>query len=158
MCSHALYVCMWKDKTVRKMLLCFLWIQQVWQFALQVYCTACCTIQHHPASFFRTLSGWLIEFARRNIDKYGALTTKAACLWHLWTHQCVNSWPGGWYTLLVLFCLMKTYPKVLLLSACSPAVFREPIIFLGADVTHPPAGDSSKPSIAAVSPLPHAEK
>lgn len=33
----------------------------------------------------------------------------------------------------------------------SPQVFREPVIFLGADVTHPPAGDTSKPSIAAVS-------
>ena len=32
-----------------------------------------------------------------------------------------------------------------------PPVFREPVIFLGADVTHPPAGDKSKPSIAAVS-------
>ena len=31
-----------------------------------------------------------------------------------------------------------------------PAVFREPIIFFGADVTHPPAGDKTKPSIAAV--------
>ena len=31
-----------------------------------------------------------------------------------------------------------------------PHVFREPIIFLGADVTHPPAGDTLKPSIAAV--------
>ncbi|XP_078662873.1 protein argonaute-2-like isoform X3 [Branchiostoma floridae x Branchiostoma belcheri] len=31
-----------------------------------------------------------------------------------------------------------------------PRVFREPVIFLGADVTHPPAGDEKKPSIAAV--------
>ena len=32
-----------------------------------------------------------------------------------------------------------------------PAVFQQPLIFLGADVTHPPAGDGKKPSIAAVS-------
>ncbi|XP_032815439.1 protein argonaute-2 isoform X2 [Petromyzon marinus] len=31
-----------------------------------------------------------------------------------------------------------------------PAVFQQPVIFLGADVTHPPAGDGKKPSIAAV--------
>jgi eukaryotic translation initiation factor 2C len=38
----------------------------------------------------------------------------------------------------------------ILLPSIRPAVFREPVIFLGADVTHPPAGDRSKPSIAAV--------
>lgn len=32
-----------------------------------------------------------------------------------------------------------------------PKVFNEPVIFLGADITHPPAGDNKKPSIAAVS-------
>ena len=32
-----------------------------------------------------------------------------------------------------------------------PRVFDEPVIFFGADVTHPPAGDMKKPSIAAVS-------
>lgn len=36
-------------------------------------------------------------------------------------------------------------------SFCRPPVFQQPVIFLGADVTHPPAGDGKKPSIAAVS-------
>jgi len=34
---------------------------------------------------------------------------------------------------------------------CSPAVFREPVIFLGADVTHPPTGDRFKPTMSSVS-------
>ncbi|XP_059158958.1 protein argonaute-2-like isoform X8 [Physella acuta] len=38
----------------------------------------------------------------------------------------------------------------ILVPSIRPHVFREPIIFLGADVTHPPAGDTLKPSIAAV--------
>ena len=39
----------------------------------------------------------------------------------------------------------------ILLPSIRPAIFHEPVIFIGADVTHPPAGDHSKPSIAAVS-------
>ncbi|KPM09009.1 argonaute 2-like protein [Sarcoptes scabiei] len=38
----------------------------------------------------------------------------------------------------------------ILLPSMRPKVFEEPVIFLGADVTHPPAGDNKKPSIAAV--------
>ncbi|VDN60348.1 unnamed protein product [Dracunculus medinensis] len=38
----------------------------------------------------------------------------------------------------------------ILLPAVRPRVFSEPVIFLGCDITHPPAGDSRKPSIAAV--------
>lgn len=38
----------------------------------------------------------------------------------------------------------------ILVPSIRPKVFNEPLIFLGADVTHPPAGDNKKPSIAAV--------
>uniref|UniRef100_A0A7N6BUN4 Argonaute RISC catalytic component 2 n=1 Tax=Anabas testudineus TaxID=64144 RepID=A0A7N6BUN4_ANATE len=38
----------------------------------------------------------------------------------------------------------------ILLPQGRPMVFQQPVIFLGADVTHPPAGDGKKPSIAAV--------
>lgn len=39
----------------------------------------------------------------------------------------------------------------ILLPSVRPNIFREPVIFMGADVTHPPAGDRQRPSIAAVS-------
>ena len=32
-----------------------------------------------------------------------------------------------------------------------PAIFKEPVIVMGADVTHPAPGEKKKPSIAAVS-------
>ncbi|XP_057372340.1 protein argonaute-2-like [Daphnia carinata] len=38
----------------------------------------------------------------------------------------------------------------ILVPTIRPKVFNEPVIFLGADITHPPAGDNKKPSIAAV--------
>lgn len=38
----------------------------------------------------------------------------------------------------------------ILVPSIRPKVFNEPVIFLGSDVTHPPAGDNKKPSIAAV--------
>ncbi|KAI9578856.1 hypothetical protein GQX74_009674 [Glossina fuscipes] len=54
------------------------------------------------------------------------------------------------------FCKYATGPDQLgginsiLVPSIRPKVFNEPVIFLGADVTHPPAGDNKKPSIAAV--------
>jgi len=38
----------------------------------------------------------------------------------------------------------------ILVPAIRPKLFNAPVIFFGADVTHPPAGDTKKPSIAAV--------
>lgn len=45
----------------------------------------------------------------------------------------------------------RAQPRPQALSSRRPPVFQQPVIFLGADVTHPPAGDGKKPSIAAVS-------
>ncbi|XP_077990342.1 protein argonaute-2-like isoform X3 [Glandiceps talaboti] len=38
----------------------------------------------------------------------------------------------------------------ILVPSLRPTIFLQPVIFIGADVTHPPAGDTKKPSIAAV--------
>ncbi|XP_076457162.1 protein argonaute-2-like isoform X4 [Babylonia areolata] len=38
----------------------------------------------------------------------------------------------------------------ILLPSIRPAVFREPVIFFGASITHPPVGDKCKPTIGAV--------
>ena len=40
--------------------------------------------------------------------------------------------------------------NAILYPAHRPPLFHEPVIFLGAIVTHPPAGDNKKPSIAAL--------
>lgn len=41
--------------------------------------------------------------------------------------------------------------NAILVPGIRPKIFNEPVVFMGADVTHPPAGDCKKPSIAAVS-------
>ena len=38
----------------------------------------------------------------------------------------------------------------ILLPSIRSEIFKQPVIFLGADVAHPPAGDDKRPSIAAV--------
>jgi len=52
-----------------------------------------------------------------------------------------------------LLCVSPRFFFFFFCFSCSlfrPSVFQQPVIFLGADVTHPPAGDGKKPSIAAV--------
>jgi eukaryotic translation initiation factor 2C len=65
----------------------------------------------------------------KNVNKTSAQTLSNLCL-------KINVKLGGVNSILV--------PSI------RPKVFNEPVIFLGADVTHPPAGDNKKPSIAAV--------
>ena len=65
----------------------------------------------------------------KNVNKTSAQTLSNLCL-------KINVKLGGVNSILV--------PSI------RPKVFNEPVIFLGADITHPPAGDHKKPSIAAV--------
>lgn len=61
-------------------------------------------------------------------------------------NQCVSVTPiriEHYPYLFLAECGLSPHPR--------PLVFQQPVIFLGADVTHPPAGDGKKPSIAAVS-------
>lgn len=73
----------------------------------------------------------------------------------------INVKLGGVNSILVSFNglkkVIKTEANKCFSNSCSckvpsirPKIFDEPLIFLGADVTHPPAGDTKKPSIAAV--------
>jgi len=48
---------------------------------------------------------------------------------------------------------LTAFVYIIVIVSRRPKVFAEPVIFFGADVTHPPAGDMKKPSIAAVSGL-----
>ncbi|CDW54120.1 Argonaute 1 isoform B [Trichuris trichiura] len=65
----------------------------------------------------------------KNVNKTSAQTLSNLCL-------KINVKLGGVNSILV--------PSI------RPKVFNEPVIFLGADITHPPAGDNKKPSIAAL--------
>ena len=69
------------------------------------------------------------HFQAKNVNKTSPQTLSNLCL-------KINVKLGGVNSILV--------------PCIRPKVFNEPVIFLGADVTHPPAGDSKKPSIAAV--------
>jgi hypothetical protein len=53
------------------------------------------------------------------------------------------------FTLIEFWFVLPGGVNNILVPSVRPPVFYEPLIFLGADVTHPPAGDRSKPSIAA---------
>ena len=57
------------------------------------------------------------------------------------------------YSVLVLTVCINNIYMYMYVYICihRPRVFNDPVIFMGADVTHPPAGDDKKPSIAAVS-------
>ena len=88
---------------------------------------------HFSISFFLPTT-FLIGMATqcvqaKNVNKTSAQTLSNLCL-------KINVKLGGVNSILV--------PTI------RPKVFNEPVIFLGADVTHPPAGDNKKPSIAAV--------
>lgn len=67
--------------------------------------------------------GYLIRLRQKQPPRW------AMTLWQLFSYEC----------------------DLALFSFWRPSVFQQPVIFLGADVTHPPAGDGKKPSIAAVS-------
>ena len=68
---------------------------------------------------------------------------------YLFVVLCLTAYRNQTYIIVLDNTLLLYLPC----CVCSPPVFREPVIFLGADVTHPPAGDRSKPSIAAVSSI-----
>lgn len=62
--------------------------------------------------------------------------------------SCLRLQLSWWY---VFLDSKDLYPcGTVFLNLDRPSVFQQPVIFLGADVTHPPAGDGKKPSIAAV--------
>lgn len=79
--------------------------------------------------------GRLVEI----LENYNHETQFYLCSSKTWNlYLCVKL-----YLFLIYICYVHAYSR--------PVVFQQPVIFLGADVTHPPAGDGKKPSIAAVS-------